>query len=417
MELSDVVATAGFVNTLGVEQIPWLWLVTTILTLIAAGGYSVLVDRSSRLNLVSWLLVFLAVFYLSLRFLFQIGVPEWVSYPGLSIISDQQYYIIPLAFWALANDTFALSEGKRIFPLLASGAVIGGIAGNYLAGISARVLEQLSAQPSEIFLLASILLLFGLVILRFTYYGRQIRARQSKDENAGLKESFKVGMDYFGSIPMLKMVAVFMTLSGIALAMLEYHFLRLIESNTGSTLEFQQFLGYYKTAQTIGLLLFQWLIAGRLLGRASLKNVLIFLPITLVGSLGIAIAVTGLMGAGGGRFFARLVQRGWDEPSRKTLQGLVPDERRGRVAIFMDTTFYNSATIVSALILGLLAYLWKNNIFTEEIYHNVYLGIGILAAIGATLASFKMRQVYETSLLDWRFSRSKRKSVLDNIEF
>jgi hypothetical protein len=417
MELSDVVATAGFVNALGVEQIPWLWLVTTILTLIAAGGYSVLVDRSSRLSLVSWLLFFLAAFYLGLRFLFQLGAPEWFSYPGLSIISDQQYYIIPLAFWALANDTFALTDGKRIFPILASGAVVGGIAGNSLAGMSARILEQLSAQPSEIFLLASILLLFGLVILRLTYFGRSIRARQSKDENSGLKDSFKVGVDYFGSIPMLKMVAVFMTLSGIALAMLEFHFLRLIEGSTNTTLEFQQFLGYYKTAQTIGLLLFQWLVAGRLLGRVSLKSVLIFLPITLVGSLGIAIAVMGLMGAGAGRFFARLIQRGWDEPARKTLQGLIPDERRGRVAVFMDTTFYNSATILSALILGLLAYLWKRSILTEEIYHNVYLGIGILAAIGAVWASFNMRRVYETSLLDWRFSRSKRKSVLDNIEF
>ena len=417
MELSDVVATAGFVDTLGVEQLPWLWLVTTLLTLIAASGYSVLVDRSSRLSLVSWLLFILAAFYLGLRFLFQADAPQWLSYPGLSIISDQQYYIIPLAFWALANDTFALSDGKRIFPLIASGAVIGGIAGNSLAGVSARILEQVSAKPSEIFLLASILLLFGLIILRFTYFGRQIRARQSRDEKSGLLDSFKVGMDYFGSIPMLKMVAIFMTFSGVALAMLEYHFLRLIEGSTGTTLEFQQFLGYYKTAQTIGLLIFQWLITGRLLGRASLKNVLIFLPITLVGSLGIAIAVTGLMGVGVGRFFARLVQRGWDEPARKTLQGLIPDERRGRVAIFMDTTFYNSATILSSLILGLLAFLWKKEVVSEEVYYNIYLGIGIFAALGAVWASFMMRKVYETSLLDWRFSRSKRKSVLDNIEF
>ncbi|MDD2922506.1 MAG: hypothetical protein PHQ36_09480, partial [Anaerolineales bacterium] len=141
MELSDVVATAGFVSALGVEQLPWLWLVTTLLTLIAAGGYSVLVDRFPRLKLVSWLLFFLAVFYVGLRFLFQIGAPSWLSYPGLSIISDQQYYIMPLAFWALANDTFAMADGKRIFPLIASGAVIGGIAGNSLAGVSARILE------------------------------------------------------------------------------------------------------------------------------------------------------------------------------------------------------------------------------------------------------------------------------------
>ncbi len=417
MELSDVVATAGFVSALGVEQLPWLWLITTSLTLVVASGYSVLVDRFARLSLVSWLLFILSLFYLFLRFLFQIGAPSWLSYPGLSIISDQQYYIMPLAFWALANDTFTMSDGKRIFPLIASGAVIGGIAGNSLAGVSARILDQLSAHPSEIFLLATALLLLGLFILRLTYFNRPIRARQSRSESTNLSENIKVGIDYFGNVPMLKMVAIFMTLSGVALAMLEFHFLRVIESNTNTPLQFQQFLGYYKTFQTIGLLIFQWLIAGRLLGRISLKYVFVALPLMLVGSLGMAIAITGLIGAGAGRFFARLIQRGWDEPSRKSLQGLIPDERRGRIATFMDTTFYTSATIVSALTLWLLAYLFKYGFLSDVIYRNIYLGIGISAAVGALLASLRMLRVYDASLLDWRFSRSKRKSVLDNIEF
>ncbi|MDD2923484.1 MAG: hypothetical protein PHQ36_14455, partial [Anaerolineales bacterium] len=284
-------------------------------------------------------------------------------------------------------------------------------------GVSARILERFSAKPSEIFLLATILLLVGLFILRLTYFNRPLRARQSHSASSSLRDSINVGLDYFGNVPMLKMVAVFMALSGVALAMLEFHFLRVIETSTGNSLEFQQFLGYYKTAQTVGLLIFQWLIAGRLLGKTSLKNVLLFLPFMLTGSLGIAIAVTGLIGAGGGRFFARLIQRGWDEPARKSLQGLVPDERRGRIAAFMDTTFYNGATITSALILLLLSYLWKNQYFSEDIYRNAYLGVGFLAAVGAVLASLKMRNVYDASLLDWRFSRSKRKSVLDNIEF
>ena len=159
---------------------------------------------------------------------------------------------------------------------------------------------------------------------------------------------------------MLKMVAIIMLLSGVALAMLEFYFLRSIETNTsGNSLEFQQFLGYFKTAQTIGLLTFQWLITRRLLEKVALKNSFMVLPAFLLGASGIALGLVGVWGVAIGRFFARMVQRGWDEPTRKSLQGLIPDERRGRVALFMDSVFYNFATIASSLWMALL--LWLQN--------------------------------------------------------
>ena len=48
MELSDVVATAGFVSNIGSDSLPWLWLVMTLLTLVGASGYSVLVGEDGR---------------------------------------------------------------------------------------------------------------------------------------------------------------------------------------------------------------------------------------------------------------------------------------------------------------------------------------------------------------------------------
>ena len=155
MELSDVVATAGFVSNIGSDSLPWLWLVMTLLTLVGASGYSVLVDRYSRLNLITWLLGLMGMFYLALMFLFRAQIPDKITFPLLSIITDQQYYILPLAFWALANDVFSVTEGKRVFPLVASGAVIGSLAGNSLAGVSAELLEQQSAGPEAIFVLAA----------------------------------------------------------------------------------------------------------------------------------------------------------------------------------------------------------------------------------------------------------------------
>jgi len=418
MELSDVVATAGFVSNIGSDSLPWLWLVMTLLTLVGASGYSVLVDRYSRLNLITWLLGVMGVFYLFLMFLFRAQIPDTITFPLLSIITDQQYYILPLAFWALANDVFSVTEGKRVFPLIASGAVVGSLAGNSLAGLSAKLLEQLSAGTEAIFVLAALLLFVSVVVLRIAFFRHHVRARQSKDEDTSLMKSMQVGVEYFTKVAMLKMVAIIMFLSGMALALLEFYFLRSIETTTsGNSLEFQQFLGYFKTAQTIGLLTFQWLITRRLLEKVALKNSFMVLPVFLLSASGIALGLVGVWGVAIGRFFARMVQRGWDEPTRKSLQGLIPDERRGRVALFMDSVFYNLATIVSSMWMALLLWLMHSALITELTFQYMALGTALFAALGAMLASFNFNRVYEKSLLDWRFARSKRKSVLDNIEF
>jgi len=47
----------------------------------------------------------------------------------------------------------------------------------------------------------------------------------------------------------------------------------------------------------------------------------------------------------------------------------------------------------------------------------VYLLVGALAALGAVWAALRLRATYDVSMLNWRLARSRRRSVLDGIEF
>ena len=47
----------------------------------------------------------------------------------------------------------------------------------------------------------------------------------------------------------------------------------------------------------------------------------------------------------------------------------------------------------------------------------IYLLTAGAAGIGALWASLALRKVYDKSLLNWRLSRARRRSVLDGIEF
>jgi hypothetical protein len=111
------------------------------------------------------------------------------------------------------------------------------------------------------------------------------------------------------------------------------------------------------------------------------------------------------------------MERVWDEPSRKSLENLIPDERRGRVSAFLDSYFYAMATLGTCVILGTLFFLRSIGLLAEPVVIMIYLGIALLAGIGAVVATVLMRRIYDKSLLNWRLARSRRKSALDGIEF
>lgn len=147
------------------------------------------------------------------------------------------------------------------------------------------------------------------------------------------------------------------------------------------------------------------------------KNSFSVFPISLAVASSLALSLPALFGAATARFIARTVYSAWDDPARKALQGLVPDEKRGRISAFMDSYFITTATIVGCLILVLLFGLVSAGLISREAAVVVYLGIAIVASLIAVLVFVWLRREYDTSMLNYRLSRSKRKSVLDGIEF
>ncbi|MBI1854386.1 MAG: hypothetical protein HYR93_00665 [Chloroflexi bacterium] len=113
----------------------------------------------------------------------------------------------------------------------------------------------------------------------------------------------------------------------------------------------------------------------------------------------------------------RLIQQAWDEPARKSLENLIPDERRGRVAVMIDRYFYDASTIAGSLALGLLLFLGTTTLLTPTQIYIVYLGLASAASTAAIWFALRLRAHYEKSMLDWRLARPRRKSALDGIEF
>ncbi|RJP46887.1 MAG: hypothetical protein C4583_18070 [Anaerolineaceae bacterium] len=417
LELSDVIATGGFVSKVGPRNIFWLWIVDMVITILTAGAYALVVDRMERVRLIKYLTLAFAILFLLLRFVFSVGAPDWISYPALYILTDQFYAVFPLAFWAMVNDLYTASESKRLFPIITMGMALGSILGNGLAALSGWILRQSGGDPASLLPMGSVLLLFGLVVLEVVFAKRTVNARQSRDEAIDVKQTVNVGLDYVRHVPIFTFLAVSMLFSGVAFTVIEFNFLSSVDQSVSQDpLQFQAFYGSFKIILIVSILLAQALFSNRFLEKIGLKNSFIFQPIALLLGSGLAFFVPGVYGAAGARYLAHLVHQSWDEPARKSLENLIPDERRGRVAVVIDRYLYDLSTIFASLILGLLMLLEPNSAVSGIILP-IYIGLAIAAACVAVWAGFRIRARYDESLLDWRLSRSRRKSVLTGIEF
>ena len=413
LEMAEVVATAGFISNVGTPQIVGLWVVDVVITLFAASGFALIVDRIARTRLVSWMLLASGCMYAVLLGLFTLELPGWITYTLLYILSDQQYVVFPLAFWALANDLFSLSEGKRLFPLIAAGSAFGNLLGNGIAALAVLFLQN-----GYHLLIVNIGLCFaGWILIKAIFGAQPLRARQSKQQLDTWRETLAGGTDVIRHVPLFRYLAWSMIAAGISLAILEYHFLWSIDSLAqNNPLQLQSIYGSYKVGLFIAILLFQWFISGRWMERVGTKQTFIVLPAGLLLALG-SVFVQPITGGLVGRFVARLLQTAWDEPARKSVQGLVPDERRGRVSVVLDSYCYALATIVGCAILGTLIGLQAWGWLHGSTIIWIYLACAAVATMISLWTSLRLRAAYDTSLLNWRLARSRRRSVLDGIEF
>jgi MFS family permease len=159
----------------------------------------------------------------------------------------------------------------------------------------------------------------------------------------------------------------------------------------------------------LGTLGVQGLLTGWLLKQAGLKNTFLILPATLLAAMGWMLAVPGIIGGATGRFLGRLVLVGVDRPTRQTLQGLIPEERRGRVSTFMNSYLYVVGSIFGSTVLGATILATAFGWLEESIATLVYLMLAIVVAVVAVRSAWRMRAVYDESLLDWRLARRRRR--------
>jgi hypothetical protein len=328
-------------------------------------------------------------------------------------MADQQLVLFPLAFWALTNDTYSVAQTKRLFPLIAAGGVIGSILGNGLAAGSVSLFAPRGLGSYELLVANSLLMLVAYLV--FSVASRNLKLSPRQDTTMPhVRDTIKEGWDFVANVEAFRYLALAMLGVGFAMTVIEFRFL---EVSFQEVTQFQTFYGLFRIGQTLLTLVVQGFLAGRLIERVGLRSVFLVLPAVCLSVISGVLALPGLVSIVVARLLGRVGMYAVDEPARKSLQGLIPIERRGRVSAFLDGYLYAVGTIVACLLMAGLMGAEALGWLHSQVTVRIYLGLGAVILIGAIVSAWRLRATYDTSMLNWRLARRQRRSFSLDIDF
>ena len=146
---------ALFISDLGVENLPFGYLMVAVAAVITSYFYARITERFSLLPIIKFTLIFSLIALLILGTLLHLNLIEgWILY-GFYIGVAIYAVLATSQFWVLANLVFNIREAKRLFSFIGAGAIMGGIFGGYLTSLLAPYIGN----ENLIFVAAFLLLL------------------------------------------------------------------------------------------------------------------------------------------------------------------------------------------------------------------------------------------------------------------
>lgn len=412
-QISNIVSVSGFLEQVGVNEFLVVWSIQMLLVMVTASAQSLFIDRFNRVTLLKWISVVFAFLYILLAIMFMLKLPGWITYSFLSILSEQQWFFFPLILWILASDIFFdLSQSQRLFPLLAAFGFIGEVVGLGISAVSPGVMASLDIDANQ---LLNLVVLLYLVAYFMATPLSNARVRQTRVKPEPLRETLNEGWGFVQEVPAFRFVMVSMVGIAVCVTIIEYHFLVMAEQTLAHDEgQFQTYFSIISLIQTFLSIGLQAFITSRLMSKMGLKNTFIVTPLLSFFSLVGMIAFPGLNSSSGGYLSTKVSWYTIDQSARKALQALVPEERRGRVSMFIDTYLFALGVIFGCILLGIV--LLVRHFVIGGASGLPYLLLGLLVSVIAIWAIYRLRQVYDSSMFNWRLKRRQRTtSVLDRL--
>ena len=326
-----------FLVYFGVQYLPYMYFANAVSLVACSLAYTTLVDRIERGRfLASVSLLFVASLVVSRLILLR--HPHWF-FPVLYIEAQVIWYFSLMQFWTFAGDLFDTRQAKRLFPLLAVGALLG------MIGVGLFCKQVVRALGAENLLLVWAGLISASTILGGLTYRRYRKVEEPPKADllaaaARVKPSewqkIKDGIREVGREPLHRSMAGYTLLLWTVFAIVDFCYSKTVRAQYPNPNDLATFLGRFVGVQGFLCLAVQLFFTRAVIARLGVGTTINFHPVILV-------VGTTWMGLRYG--FASVVSTKladasmlytFSDSSYQLLYNPVPPDRRARVRGFIE---------------------------------------------------------------------------------
>ncbi|MCB1184031.1 HEAT repeat domain-containing protein, partial [bacterium] len=316
------------------DRLPLVYILTALIAAPVTAAYARAGARRRLDRLVLLTTGFLAANLVLLRLALPLG-SSWLYYVFYSWVGVAGG-LTTSQFWLQANGVFDASQAKRIFPLL----TVGGIAGAFCGGeITSFLLENLGLDTTDLLAVsAGVLAVSGglsALVWRGRARGREVIPESGPEEGATGSDLRGVVLSILRSRHLLLTVGI-ISLTVMTASFVDFQFKTVSWQAYRDGTELTAFLGRFYGRMSLLSLLFQLLLAPRLIRWFGVGNTVLVLPaVMLVGAVAM-VAVPGLAAARVLRGGDMVLKYSLDRTSRELLFLPIPLALKKRTKVFID---------------------------------------------------------------------------------
>lgn len=336
---------AIFLSELGIEQLPFAFLLVAITAITSSFFYSKAIARFSLKKVIEVTIISSILILISLGILLSLdfvsGIVLYFFYVWVAI-----YAVLSASqFWVLANLVFSLREAKRLFGFIGSGAILGGIIGGYLTSILASLIGN-----ENLMFVAALLLFFCIPLLRNIW---NIRVRKNGDvkRQKNPVQSSEAPLKLILQSKHLTYIASIVAVSVVVAKLVDYLFSDFASSAITDADELTAFFAFWFSTFNLLSLVIQLFFTHRIVGIWGVGFSLLLLPLGIFGGSILFLALPALSAVVVIKAMDGILKQSIHKSASELLTLPLPFDLKNKTKSFIDVVVDSLATGVAGCLL------------------------------------------------------------------
>lgn len=350
---SKSVRQASYVDALGADQLPWVYLLVALVSLPVLVLYTRLAERSRPERMIVGFCVLhsavLAGFYFALE-----RPGPWAPF-AFYVWVTVAFGVAVSQLWLYAQTAFDPRQARRLFALIAAGGLLGGVPG----GLLARAVAGWLGTRATVLVAAAVMLAVVAVVALIERVRPDSVVAPPMEAGPVRFQEASIGLRTVLESRLLERIALLMLLTMVAAQMVDLQFNWVVEKSTAGLDQRTAVFGTFFSVMGVLAFLFQVAFTRRIHRRLGVGVGLRVLPLTVVLTSLLLMAVV-LVGAAplvllAAAWVLKLGETGLrhsiDQSSRELLFMPVPEGDRRRGKVFIDVFVQRFAKGAAAVLL------------------------------------------------------------------